>query len=59
MRWLYRNGNIIGVDIEGAEYNLLAICRNITLHQLYHEQLKKDQLSKQGKKDEVKDEHVS
>jgi len=42
MNWLYRKGHIIGVDMEGIVYDIIHICKNVTLHQLYHEQLKKD-----------------
>lgn len=42
LRWLRKNGNIIGVEIEGLEINLIGITKNETLHHMYHEQLKKD-----------------
>ena len=51
LRWLRKNGNIIGCEIDKIEFNLLAITQNETLHQMYHEQLKKDK--------EVEDEYVS
>jgi hypothetical protein len=49
MRWLRKNGVIIGCEEKGIEYNLMAICQNPIMHQLYHEQLKKD---KEGEQDE-------
>jgi len=49
MRWLRKNGVIIACEDKGIEYNLIAICRNPLLHELYHEQLKKD---KEGEQDE-------
>jgi len=42
MRWLYLNGEIIGVEIDGIEYNLTAIFQDPVLHQAYHDKLKED-----------------
>jgi hypothetical protein len=55
MRWLRKNDVIIGCEDKGIEYNLMAICQNVTLHQLYHDQLKKDhekEIVKEGEQDE-------
>jgi hypothetical protein len=40
MRWLRKNGEIIGCEIDGMEYNLIAVVKNETLHALYHKELK-------------------
>ena len=42
LRWLRKNGNIIGCEIDKIEISLIGIARNEVLHQLYHEQLEKD-----------------
>jgi hypothetical protein len=52
MEWKRLNGVIIGCEDKGIEYNLIAICKNPLMHQLYHDQLKKDKESEQ-------DEYVS
>jgi len=45
LRWLRKNGKIIGCEENGIEYTVYAIVENKDqrLHQLYHEQLKEDQ----------------
>lgn len=40
--WKRKNGNIIGCEISGIEFNLIAIMNNEKLHALYHKQLKED-----------------
>ena len=52
MEWRRINGVIIGCEEKGIEYNIMAICQNPLLHQLYHDQLEKDNK-------ESKDEYVS
>ena len=42
MRWLYLNGEIVGVEKDGIEYNVMAIMRDVELHALYHNKLKED-----------------
>ena len=46
MRWLRKDGVIIGCEMDGIEYNLIAIVQNETLHNLYHKELKEEQNGK-------------
>ena len=50
LRWLRKNGNIIGVEVAEIEYNLIGIMNNPALHGMYHEQIKKD---KEGRDEEI------
>ena len=47
MRWLYLNGEIVGVEKDGIEYNVIAIMRDTELHSLYHIKLKEDKDAKE------------
>lgn len=49
LRWLRHNGNIIGCEIDKIEYNLVGIMRNPALHNLYHDQIKKDREARDEK----------
>ena len=40
MRWLRKNGVIMGCDVDGIEYNMTAVMQNEVLHRLYHKELK-------------------
>ena len=53
LRWLRKNGEIIGCEIDGIEYTLIAIMKNPVLHKLYHEQI-----DKQGGNYGTVDEHL-
>ena len=42
IRWLRYHGEIIGCERDGKEYTLFGVCKNTTLHELYHEELKRE-----------------
>ena len=52
LRWLRKNGEIIGCEENGIEYTVYAIVENNDhrLHLLYHDQIRKDKEATNAKK---------
>ena len=49
-RWLRLNGEIIGCEVDGIEYTILALMEDEELHELYHQKLQEEYDEKTSKR---------